>query len=296
MFFVVGSARSGTTLLRVILNAHPQIAVPPESRFVVEMWEGETEVDAASFLEKLTRHPRFQLWELPIEDVRAEIGDKRRVPYSTAIEAAFVCYARARGKNRWGDKTPRYIEQIPLLSRLFPDAKFVHQIRDGRNVALSYADVPFGPKTVGKAAALWRERVSAGITEGRRLGDDRYLELRYEDFVADAESHTKILCDFLGVGYDERMLDYAEQSRTDILPRASRYNPNLTRAPSEGVRSWQNQMRASDVELFEAIAGELLDQLDYPRRYQNRSPVVRVRAALSRVGLAGRLRQGRTSV
>src|SRR3712207_5675468 len=122
-FFVIGSARSGTTMLRMILNAHPDVAVPPESRFVVELWRGESVIDVERWLHDLGAHRRFRAWELPLEAVRAELGDAATVAYEDAVRATYRAYAAARGKKRWGDKTPRYIEHIPMLGRLFPDAR-----------------------------------------------------------------------------------------------------------------------------------------------------------------------------
>ncbi|MDQ5814833.1 MAG: sulfotransferase [Actinomycetota bacterium] len=294
MFFVVGSARSGTTLVRMMLNAHSDIAVPPESRFIVELWRGQDEVEVDGFLSELEAHKRWSSWETPIESVRAQLPDDSRVSFATAIEAAYRAYARERGKTCWGDKTPRYVESIPLLARLFPTAKFVHQVRDGRNVALSYADVPFGPKNVGKAATLWARRVVAGIRDGRPLGPSRYMELRYEDLVVDAERSVKALCTFLDVRYDSGMLNYTDRAREDILDRAARYNPNLTSKPMSEVRSWADDMPRIQVETFEAVAGDLLDSLEYPRAFPHPSPRARAMAALGSVGLPiGRLRSTR---
>ena len=285
MFFIVGSARSGTTLLRLILNAHPQVAVPPESRFITELWTGREEVEVDDFLTSLGEHRLFRVWNITIDEVRRELGDAQRVPYPDAVEAAYRAWARAKHKDCWGDKTPRYIENIPLLAKLWPEAKFVHQIRDGRNVVLSYADVPFGPKTLGKAADLWAKRVTAGLTEGRKLGPERYLEIRYEEFVANPASQAKTLCDFLGIDFDPDMLDYAEKARTDILPRAARYNPHVAEPPKASLRAWEDQMPERDVAMFEAIAGDVLSMLEYPRRFPEPSAKTRAMAALSRAGL-----------
>ena len=290
MFFIVGSARSGTTLLRLVLNAHGQVAVPPESRFVTELWSGEDEVIVDDLLQQLAEHRLFRVWELEIDDVRREVGDAQRARYADVIEAAYKVWARSKEKSCWGDKTPRYIEQIPLLARLWPEAKFIHQIRDGRNVVLSYGDVPFGPKTVGKAADLWAKRVKAGLANGRPLGPERYMEIRYEEFVSDPPNQTKALCDFLGVAFDPGMLDYAEKARTDILPRAARYNPHVTKPPTASLRSWETELPARHIEMFEAIAGDVLDMLEYPRRYPEPSVGARAFASLSRSGLPiGRL-------
>jgi hypothetical protein len=291
-FFIVGSARSGTTLLRLMLNAHPDVAVPPESRFITELWQNADEVDVGSFLEALAAHDRFTAWELPVERVKAEIGERTRMPYADAIDAVYRAYARARGKSRWGDKTPRYVESIPFLGELFPEARFIHLVRDGRNVALSYADVPFGPKTVAKAAELWARRVSEGIRAGRSLAPGRYIEMRYEDLVEDIEGRTKELSDFLELPFDEGMLDYTERSRSDVLPRAAKYNPNVTEKPIAQTRSWETDMPPRHVAVFEAVAGPVLVELGYGLRHEAPTALTRLEAALGRLGLpVGRLRR-----
>jgi Sulfotransferase family len=294
MFFIVGSARSGTTLLRILLNAHPDVAVPPESRFVTELWHGRDEVDADEFLAELRDHRRFKVWDLPIEAVRDELVGSP-VPYPAAIEAAYRAYAKHRDKTVYGDKTPRYVEHVPLLAKLWPEAKFIHQIRDGRNVALSYADVPFGPKDVAGAARLWKGRVVAGMDAGRALAG-RYMEVRYEDFIEDFESSAKLIVDFLGIEFDHAMLEYTERARDDILPRAAKYNPNVGKPVGAAQkRSWQESMPDSQVRVFEAIAGDLLSELGYERRYPNPGIGAKSLAALSRLKVpVGRL-EGRRS-
>ena len=284
-FFIVGSARSGTTLLRLMLNAHHEVAVPPESRFVVELYKGSDTVGTSQFLIALAGHKRFQAWDLPIEAVREELGPSPTTEYADVMRAAYRAYARVHGKVRWGDKTPRYVEHLPLLAKLFPDARFIHLVRDGRNVALSYADVPFGPKTVAKAARLWAERVASGVANGRDLGAGRYMEIRYEDMVDDYTGQAKQLCDFLDLSFDPGMLDYTERARDAILPRAGDHNPHVAKRPTARVRSWERDMPDPHVEIFEAVAGPVLDRLGYERRYAHPSPSSRVRGLLGRLGL-----------
>ncbi|HEX2240736.1 MAG TPA: sulfotransferase [Actinomycetota bacterium] len=293
MFFVVGSARSGTTLLRLMLNAHPEIAVPPESRFIVELWSGAETVDRDRFLQALAGHKRFRVWDLPIEAVANELDDTTaRVRYADAIEGAYRAYAHVQGKTRFGDKTPRYVEHIDFLADLFPQARFVHLVRDGRNVALSYGGVPFGPKNVAKAADLWRRRVGAGIKSGRKLDQGRYLELRYEDLTAEPHAQVRILCDFLGIVFDEGMLQYTERARDAVLARSAENNPHLLEGTKAGVREWQREMPTRHVEIFEAVAGPELEQLGYELRYPNAGTAARVLARLSRWGLpVARLRK-----
>jgi hypothetical protein len=283
-FFIVGSARSGTTLLRLMLNAHPEVAVPPESRFITELWTGSGEVPVEPLLAAIAAHSRFTAWDVPIEAVREELGGRSTASYADVITAPHRAYARLNGKARWGDKTPRYVEHIPFTSDLLPDARFIHLIRDGRNVALSYADVPFGPKTVAGAARLWADRVSAGMSGGRPLGG-RYLEVRYEDLVEDAKNQTKSICNFLSLEFDPGMLDYTERARAAVLPRASAHNPHVMERPMAKTRSWEHDMPDRHVQIFEAVAGDLLSELGYPRRHPDPPASVRWRASLERLGL-----------
>lgn len=289
-FFIVGSARSGTTLLRVILNAHPEVTVPPESRFVTELWSGSNEVETSAFLAALQQHRQFKSWNLSIGLVKEELGARDKVLYGTAIEAVYDAYAKRAGKKRWGDKTPRYVEHIPFISRLFPSARFVHLVRDGRNVALSYARVPFGPKTVAKAAALWARRVKLGVTEGRRLGDDRYKEIRYEDLVEEPEATTRSLCAFLGIDFVSEMMEYTEKASEFVFDKAKTYNPKVLEKPTKNSRSWETEMPRGHEEAFEVVAGDVLDLFGYPRRFPDPSARAKAAAALGKLGLpVGRL-------
>src|ERR687891_146613 len=92
-FFIIGSARSGTTLLRLMLNAHREVAVPPESRFITELWQGQEEIDVESLLSRLASHKRFEAWDLPLEAVRDELVKVENADYASVIEAAYTAYA-----------------------------------------------------------------------------------------------------------------------------------------------------------------------------------------------------------
>jgi hypothetical protein len=294
VFFIVGSARSGTTLLRLMLNAHPDVAVPPESRFITELWKGQEEVDVQDFLSRLESHRLFRAWDLPIEAVRQQVGVRERAPYREAILAAYRAFGTRLGKSILGDKTPRYVEHIPFLGRLFPESRFVHLVRDGRNVAMSYADVPFGPKTVARVASLWKGRVGMGLTAGRALGRGRYLELHYEDLIEDPSGEIQTLSEFLDIRFDPSMLDYTERARDSVLARAARYNPHLTEKPRADVRSWQETMPPLQAEIFEAVAGNILTELGYERSYPQPSVAARLAAGAGRIGLpVNRLKRSR---
>jgi Sulfotransferase family len=267
------------------------VTVPPESRFITELWRGSAEVVVEAFLNALEQHRQFRSWNLEIDLVKAQLAQAGAVRYADAIAAVYDAYAKRAGKKRWGDKTPRYVEHIPFIAELFPGSRFVHLVRDGRDVALSYAKVPFGPKTVAKAASLWAKRVLLGVAEGRALGDGRYREFRYEDLVEDAEGTTRSLCTFLGIEFVPEMMEYTEKASEFVLEKATTYNPKVLQKPSKNKRSWETEMPARHEEVFEAVAGDVLDLFDYPRRFPQPSTRAKAAGAFGKLGLPiGRLK------
>ncbi len=208
--FVVGAARSGTTLLRLMLDAHPSFALPPESHFVVTLAARRLRLQRRPevALDRVLGHPRFALWGLDGDLVRAAAARRRPADLAGLFRVVFETYAAAQGKPRWGDKTPGYVEHLPLLAHLFPDARFIHLIRDGRSVAASIATQPWGPPTPVSAAWWWRGRVRQGRRDGARLGE-RYLEVRYEELIADPIVALSAVCRHLGTEFHPTMLGYA---------------------------------------------------------------------------------------
>ena len=284
--FVVGCPRSGTTLLRLMLDAHPSLAIPPESHFIPlvarvrSRYEQPSGFDAEHMAADVMRGLRFQDWGLPPEAVRRAIHERRPATLAAAIECFFVAYADAHGAARWGDKTPGYSIELPLISELFPEAVFVHLIRDGRNVALSLMEVPRPPRSFAEAAQVWRFRVSKGRADGAALGERRYLELRYEALVDDPESALKQICGVASLDYTPAMLDYHREDPAASVPERNwGHHRNLASPPTPGLRDWRERMSDADQHLFEAVAGDELSELGYERRFPDVPAGVRVRAA-----------------
>jgi Sulfotransferase family len=259
---ILGVRRSGTTLLRVMLDRHSQLAVPDESYFVPQLADRHLRrIDRDAFLDDVRR---VVDWELPLDELRARLRDG--MPVGEAIGTVFAVYAEAQGKARWGDKTPMYMQNLRLLERLFPDALFVHLIRDGRDAALSFLAMPRGivtetwmhPRTAADFACQWRTEVAAARALGRRAGE-RYVEVRYEDLVDDVEQVLRRICAFAGLAYEPAMADYTGNVDVSAKPHQQR----LRQPPTKGVRNWRAQMSPGDVAAFEHVAGELLRQLGY---------------------------------
>jgi hypothetical protein len=270
--FLIGSGRAGTTLLRAMLDSHPRMAVPPETYLITELLPRRAEYEQLGglavdrFLDDVVTNAWFKRWELTRRKIRREL-DADPAGFADGIRAVYRAYARRRAKDRYGDKTPVYVYEIDAIAELFEEARFVHVIRDGRDVACSFMGQermrPNGPV---EAALLWRERVEAALEAGGRLGPDRYLELRYEDLLADPERELRRLCEFVELEYDPSMLGYRE--RAEELTRfdgGSERHRGVFMPPTRGLRRWQDDLSADAVEAFELVAGDLLERLSYPR-------------------------------
>lgn len=279
---LLGVSRSGTTLLRVILDRSPGIAIPDESFFVplLARRHGRT-IDAERFLDDVSRIPTVRDWGVSVADVAGRV--RSGMPTGQAIAAIYEAYAAVAGKSRWGDKTPMYMRHLALLEELFPGAQYVHLIRDGRDAALSFLQMPEGtftrtwahPRTPSQFACQWRKEVGDARALGRRVGATRYHEVRYEELVADPESAVGAICAFAAIPFESSMLDYTATVDVSAKPHQQR----LLTAPTSGVRSWQEDMSAEDAAAFESVAGELLPELGYEVRSSSHSGT---RAALAR--------------
>jgi hypothetical protein len=298
--FFVGCPRSGTTLLRRIGDAHPRLAlVRPELHWLAAWWErraGMTQDGTVTpeLVDKLVAHSSFPKLELGADRVAALVGGRPK-QYARFVTELFDLYGRAKGKSLVGNKTPQHVLHLSTLHELWPHARIVHLVRDGRDVALSVLDwqkarhhfhlPPWDEDPVMAAALFWERHVRLGREAA--LLDDRYYETRYESLVADPELGCRKLCDFLGLEYDSAMLRFHE-GRT-------RHDPGLSAKKAwlpitAGLRSWREQMHAGQIARFEALAGDLLAELGYERAAPAASEEDLARAARFRDAFTGKAR------
>ncbi len=285
--FVVGCERSGTTLLRLILDAHPQLAVPPESYFIVDLYRRHARdgvVDTGAMASDLEANRWFRAWDLPEGEAGRTLGGEAGVEFAEAIRRVYGRYAELHGKARYADKTPAYVQHIRLLARVFPEARFVHLIRDGRDVAMSLAEVRWGPGDVLDAALQWAERVSRGREAGHEVGAHRYLEVRYERLVAEPEPVLREVAEFCELAFDEAMLRHPERAAERIPQRPGALHRRAATAPSVTGRDWRRDMAPDDLAAVEALIGGPLAELGYERGVPNVPAEAsrRARAALAR--------------
>jgi hypothetical protein len=197
--FIVGCQRSGTTLLRLILDSHPNISCGPETRFLADF----------ARITSPPMWPHMQQYGFPKEYWHRKFAE--------LFDSFQSDYARRRGKNRWADKTPRYALYLEYLDQLFPSCQVVHVIRDGRDVVASHKDHS-GYFSAVKATKKWPMYIRAARTAGERLPASRYHEVRYEDLVADTETTLRKLLDFLDEPWDDALLTH-DTGPHDVQPR-----------------------------------------------------------------------------
>jgi hypothetical protein len=265
-FFIVGNDRSGTTMLRLILDRGPDAAIPPDSMFLTDGTIPSAPGEGAwqRLMEEVWNHPKVRLWELPgaAPRVPPELGAGDAARF--VLGAPFEAYARKYGKRRWGDKTPHYVHHVDTLIAIWPDARVIVLVRDGRDVALSLRRMPFGPNNAWAAAEWWARGVRAGSAAQQRYPDN-VRTVRYEDLARDPAGQVPPICAFLGLRYDADMLDLARADRSRIVADQVSWFPTLFDGiNTKAVARWQAEMPVRDQAIFASLAGDELARLGYP--------------------------------
>jgi hypothetical protein len=302
--FVVGAARSGTTLLQRMLDAHPRLAVVNETYWLPRKFRERTGLTreglvTEALLPLLLASPKFSRMEVSERDLARLLAEEQPVRYERYVARIFDLYAARRRKPLGGDKTPGYVRRMTQIHELWPQARFVHIIRDPRDVCLSMLDWHGGERTAGQygtwdmdpvvtTALYWRLSVAVGREAGEALGPGLYHEVRYEDLVTSPDHELERICEFLGLPYADAMTRYYE-GKTRMKPGRSTKAQWLP--PTAGLRDWRAQLDPRDVELIEAAVGELLVRVGYSPRFDRftsaaRDHVTAVQTTFTRNALA----------
>ncbi len=263
--FVVGCPRSGTTLLRVMLSAHPRIAIPPETRFLMPAYERRHEfgdLQLSTNRERLARWiidqpgSRFDQLQLDPEDVVRQIVEGPPT-LGSALGTVFQAYAAKFGKQRWGDKRPRYWSFINELDQLFPDAQFIHLVRDPRACAASLQRPPLELDRSG-AIRTWIDAVALCRRAGRRLGPSRFHEIHYEAMVVDPEHEMRGLCAFLGEDYAASMIE-PESVVSEAVPRRYPHYELISAGVNTGsLELWRERLTPGEIATIQVVARDHL--------------------------------------
>lgn len=277
-FFIVGAGRSGSTLLRMMLTSHSRIAIPPETWFLLPLVE-QFSVDRALSCEELSRaiammtaHYRWPDMQVSTAELRDRAAQLAAARIRDLVQIVYDIQLRRSGKARWGDKTPPYIRIIPQLAAIFPGARFIFLVRDGRDVAKSFQSLMVYGKTVRQNTVEWLEanRWARKWLASPHAGS--ILRVRYEDLVVDPETVLRSICAFIDEQFEPHMLAWQDSVERLVPKRERHVHPNLTRSTRhEDVARWKHTMGAGELFMAEAFMGRDLRRLGYECRL--RSPL-----------------------
>lgn len=260
--FLVGMNGSGTTMLLDSLGRHSQLyAFPRETRVLPHLI-----ANIERFGDLADDDAFLRLWEEVRKiGVLRYVNDGQPVPLpedwadtprnlAAVLDRVFKYFAQRQGKSRWCEKTPQHAQHILSLATIFPKAKFVHMIRDGRDSAASFKRR--WHRTPALTIFRWKKVVEEGRRQGMSLGPNRYLEVRYEDLTTDPERWLRRVSEFLSVPFEAATLESSEP----YLKKKQDGEPGRIRSNSG---TWQKVFSAAEVAQLEAIAGRVLSDAGY---------------------------------
>lgn len=267
--FVVGVPRSGTTLLASMLSAHSRMACGPETAYFASLaaagrpLPGEWPGDLISFAEstRLEGESLLDRFSVGGDELTALLAD--RVPSPVGVlEALGELTARRAGKARWIEKSPIHLLYARDIRRWFPDAPIVRIVRDPRDVALSLTRVPWGADDLLGGLLYWRR-----FHERSRVffaSDALTYTIRYEELVADPESVLRRVCSFLGEEPEPEAMLGGGRVTGGLVREGEAWKGNVG-GPIDSTRAgrWR-ELPEADRRLADAVAGDLLQELDYP--------------------------------
>ena len=274
-FFIIGAARSGNTLLRALLVGHSEVSIPPESYVlggIIRQWDRHNFRDwnelVDSVIGEFESHPEFSTWEIDLEPARQALNalDPSDRSLARILDAVYRHYSAVKfpGFRIWGDKTPLNTERIFLIDRVFPAARYVHMLRDGRDAVSSAVKAGMFGGSVEGACRSWQLRTRNARALGRRIGAGRYLELRYEDLVAEPRDAVVRVCGFLEVDFEEQMMAhdraFGNMGDTQALDHHAQVGQAVT---TESVGKWRDRLTVDQVRTVERFLHKDLSRLGY---------------------------------
>lgn len=280
-FFIVGASRSGTTMLRLMLNTHSRLAVPDEMKYFRHV---EGQYDLASWRIALceddyrglvqqyldTRKNVFPEGKEALDTLLAEDDRTIRGPYRSLL----AHWTKTYGKERWGEKTPHNIFYVDVLADMFPDAQFIHVVRDPRAVVQSMnASSYYSDETVFNALN-WRKSIRDGqCLFQQHCRPDQFLTVRYEDLVLNAESALRRVCAFLGEHFEPQILRFYETAGQQMAGQIN--TPSIQRPVSRaGLSKWRRRLTKKDIQVIEHLCRREMAAFDYRQSAKNeRSPL-----------------------
>lgn len=272
--FVIGAERSGTTLLMVMLGAHPRIGVPEVGWLFPRFYpflhtygdlnkEENLRTLADEMLFGLNRH----LWGMDlnprtaVDELLMEVKERSFAGVYCAMHEMFA--RKNGGKPRWGQKTPHNLYFIGPIKECFPNAQFIFIVRDGRDASSDYIESAFGPTNIFCAAESWKLCQNAVKPWREKLSSDQWLDIKYEDLVRQPEATLVKVCQFLGEEFDPVMLDFWKGDIGQKRGTTRDHKPLGHAASDRYIGIHKRLLSIRDQQVFAAVAGKELEESGY---------------------------------
>lgn len=271
-FFIIGSGRSGNTLLRSILSGNSDISIPPESYrlpFAIKRFHISNNRDWKELfpevLDEFKNCKEFYTWDINLQDVHNRldsIAESKRT-LSNIFDELYCTYSEKHNPDSklWGDKTPLNTLYLDWISSVFPQSKFIHIIRDGRDVVSSYLEMK-RYSSVDEASKRWNHSINFAQRFGSKIGES-YMEIRYESLVNKPKEVIMEVCNFLDVEYNSKILDHTSQ--IDKMGDTDKsHHSNLSKPiSSESVGKWKNNLSENNQKRVTKLLYTSLHRLGY---------------------------------
>jgi hypothetical protein len=206
--------------------------------------------------------------KLAPQEFRRAVSQLTQPAVRDLAEIVYRRYVNAEGKARWGDKTPIYIEILPQLAKTFPNARFIHLVRDGRDVAKSFQATDWVGRWLHDNTREWTNALDCQRRWAKSDLRERILEVRYEDLVLRTEATLREICRFIGEEFEPQMLSWEGKVDEQVPERERDAHAKLKmKIGAEGVARWKREMSARETFVSEAFMGAHLQRIGYERRY-----------------------------
>ena len=254
--FILGCPRSGTTMLASLLN-NTDYGRPVETHFITKYYKKLESYGDLSNKENLFRLLRDILSERPVMQWKIKIDfDKfydelEEFSYRYVVHELCMKMALKKGYKMWGDKTPCYLVDIDIIYELFPESKYIHIVRDGRDVALSLLERDWGPRNILSCAELWKSYNAPSSLIDELKNQKQLYFVRYEDMLDNADKILPEVYEFLEEEYDRKDLD-------KLIGKIKKGNYN----------KWNKKMNARQIKVFESVAANTLKRFGYETSYE----------------------------
>ncbi len=272
-FFIIGSGRSGSTLLRAILVNNSKIAIPPESYVLPNTvrifwtynflpWKELVKLIIGEF----ESHNDFCSWDINMQDAYSRILNlnKKNQTLANIIDEIYCYYAELKFPDFeiWGDKTPYNTLKLDWIDLIFSNAKYIHIIRDGRDVVSSYLKMG-RYKTVEEAAHRWKKSIELCEEFKKNKSENEYIEIRYEKLVTEPDHEIKCICNFLNIDFDISMLDIkkivCKLGDVDVKQHENIKNP----INANSIGKWEKNLTDKEKIKVKELLNDTLSELNY---------------------------------